>query len=338
MFVERDVDAASIRNAVTTSRKQLSIATGLVSLYKNTQSLHVHPTALVRGDGVNVLFSQSEQAFRRLHPRSRAALDIREGLLLLKEHAVDERLLGAIELLSLASSNSDSRVRLINLWSAIETLSGGHEAKTTLDRVSALLVPLIISRHVGRTTRYLAIETQQLGSLLAEFGYGVGFSRSNERFVSPQDMLKTLASPRDSQPIRDLLKFAQHPLLRYRIFRVWRTFHDPRELRSRLMKSKERLEWHLARIYRARNLLVHQGEESPFLVPLLDNLQNYLSMAVQRLIHELKKHPAWDVRHAIEYWNGKMMHLFGSLEQCPGVLTVDDFIDDSSTENIWTAL
>ena len=103
-----------------------------------------------------------------------------------------------------------------------------------------------------------------------------------------------------------------------------------------LIKSKDRLEWHIARIYRARNQLVHQGEESPFLVPLLDNLQNYLSMAVQRLIHELKEHPAWDVRHAIEYWNGKMVHQFESLERSPGALNVNDFIDDSSTESIWS--
>ena len=50
-------------------------------------------------------------------------------------------------------------------------------------------------------------------------------------------------------------------------------------------------------------------------------------MAVQRLIHELKKHPTWDVRHAIEYWNGNLVHILNSLEQCPRVLTVDDFID-----------
>ncbi len=337
MFVRRAVAATSVRNAVAVCRKHLGIATGLVSLYRNAQTLHVHPTTLVQVDNTDFLFDQTEQAFRRLHPRSRANLDIREGLELLTDHDVNERLLGAIELLSLASSNSDSRVRLINLWSAIETLSGGHESETVLERVLALLVPLIISRHVSRTVRYLSIETQKLGVALSNFSYGTGFPRSSKQFVSPHDMLRTLASPVNSQPICDLLKFAEHPLLRYRIFRLWETFHEPRKLRQRLMRSKERIEWHIARIYRARNLLVHNGHETPFLVPLLDNLQNYLSMAVQRLIHELKQHPKWDVRHVTEYWNGKMLYFLNSLERNPRVLVVDDFIEDGSSQGIWAS-
>ena len=335
MFVRFDVEATSIRNAVATSRRQLGIVMGLVSLYQNSPSLHVHPMALIHADGSDVVFSQSEQAFRRLYPRSRPTQDIRAALDLLKKHKVDERLLGAIELLSLASSSSDSRARLVNSWSSIETLAGGHEGSTSLERVSSLVVPLVISRDVGRTTRYLAIETQRLGSLLGRSNYGDGFPRSSEKFVAPWEMLKTLAAPENSQPICDLLKFAEHPLLRYRIYRSWETIHDPKKLSATLALSRKRLEWHIARIYRARNLLVHQGVESPFLVPLLDNLQNYISMAVQRLIYELKKHPKWNVRHAIEYWKGKMDHIQRSLDRHPAELAVGDFLDGGEEEKIW---
>lgn len=199
MFVRRSEKATSIRNAVVTSRKKLGITTGLVSLYQNLPSLHVHPMALIHADDSDIVFLQSEQTFRRLHPRSRAMQDIREALGLLK-HEVDERLLGAIELLSLASSSSDSRARLINLWSSIETLAGGHEGNTTLERVSSLVVPLVISRHVGRTTRYRAIETQRLGSLLGRSDFGTGFPQSSEKFVTPPEMLRTLAAPEYSKP------------------------------------------------------------------------------------------------------------------------------------------
>ena len=239
MFVRFDIEATSIRNAVAASRKRLGIATGLVSLYQNSPSLHVHPMALIHAHGSYVVFSQAEQAFRRLHPRSRATQDIREALDLLKKHRIDERLLGAIELLSLASSSSDSRARLINFWSSIETLAGGHEGSTTLERVSSLVVPLVISRHVGRTIRYLAIETQQLGSLLGRGDYGAGFPRSSEKFVAPREMLKTLAAAENSQPICDLLKFAEHPLLRYRVYRSWETIHEPKKLSTMLALSKQ---------------------------------------------------------------------------------------------------
>lgn len=334
MFVALEVEATSIRSAVSDSRKKLGIATGLVSLYQNALS-HVHPLALVQVDHANIVFSQSEQAFRRLHPRSNPIRDVQHAMEMLKDHKVDERLLAAIEFLSLASSSSDPRVRLINSWSSIETLSGGHEGQTTLERVSSLVVPLVISRHVGRTTRYLAIETQRFGSHIGNSDYGVGFPQSTSKFVAPTEMLKTLASPKNSQSICDLLKFAENPLLRYRIYRSWETMHNPKKLSATLEISKKRLRWHIARIYRARNLLVHQGVESPYLVPLLDNLQNYISMAVQRLIHELKRHPRWDIRHGIEYWKGNMDYILSSLPQNPDTLTTGDFIDGTKADKIW---
>lgn len=336
LFIRFEVEAESIRNALAQSRKRLGLATGLVSLYQSA-TVQVHPMALIQVNGKDIIFSQPAQAFRRLHPRSRADRDIREALDMLKPNQVDERLLGAIELLSLTSSSTDSRVRLINSWSSIETLAGGHEGDTTLERVSSLIVPLVISRHVGRTSRYLAIATQQQGMRTGRSDFGAGFPCSRSKFVAPDEMLRTLTAPKNSAPICDLLKFAEHPLLRYRIYRSWGAFHDPMKLWTILDSSKRFLEWHLARIYRERNSLVHQGIESPYLVPLLDNLQNYISMAVQRLIHELKNHPSWDVRHGMEYWKGKMQHILNSLKANPRVLTTEDFIDGSKPERLWPA-
>ena len=135
--------------------------------------------------------------------------------------------------------------------------------------------------------------------------------------------------------IEDLLKFAEHPLMRHRIHRTWKSYHDPKALKARLEASKQRLEWQIARIYRARNLLVHQGEEVLHIVPLLDNLQNYLSMLVQRMIHELKKHPGWTVRNLIEFWNGRMNHALRCLNECPSALTTRDFLERGKTVQLW---
>ncbi len=335
LFVRTAVEATSIRHAVAMSRKRLGIASGLVSLYQNS-SIPVYPIALVSYKGAEIIFSQAEQAFRRLYPRTNPSQDIREAVKKINEN-VEDRLVGAIELLSLAAASSDARARLINFWSSLETLAGAHEAKTTLERVSGLVVPLVISRHVGRSSRYLAIATQQFGASVVRNNYGAGFPKSTAKFVAPTEMLKTLVSPKDSDPIVQLLAFAEHPLLRYRIHRSWKTYHDPKALLKMLQNSKSRLSRHLARIYRARNSLVHEGIESPFLVPLLDNLQNYVSMAVQRLIHETKLNPAWTVRDVIAFWQWKMQHQLSSLEQHSAVLCSADFIDTHDREPLWPA-
>ena len=151
-------------------------------------------------------------------------------------------------------------------------------------------------------------------------------------------MLCTLASPEGDQKILDLLAFAKHPLSRFHILSTWKIFHSPKDLRTKLVGSKLHVEWQLARIYRARNLLVHEGLEVPHIVPLLDNLQNYSSMLVQRLVHELKTHSDWNVRHSIAYWNGRMNHVIESLDRCPESLNVKDFLETDEVTQIWPRL
>ncbi len=335
LHVQTTVRASSIRNAVATARKKLGIHMGFVSMYTNPAALRIHSKALITYQGEEHVFVQTEQAFRRLHPRSNAKWDIEQAISLMSEHEVDRRVLAAIEQLALASSSSDTRTRLVSLWAAIETLAGAHEGETALERVCNLLAPLVISRHVHRTTRYLTIKLQSFGQLIGSSKFGSGFTNNKRRRVFQDDMLSTLTAKSGDKKITDLLGFVEHPLLRHRIYRTWEIYHNPRTLKSRLLASKQRLEWQLARIYRARNLLVHQGEEVRYIVPLLDNLQNYLSMLVQRMIHELKRHPEWSVRNLIEYWKGRMDHSLRCLDECPTSLATSDFLESGRNKQLW---
>lgn len=175
LHVRLNVTASSIRHAVAIARKKLSLEIGFVSLYKNAGELRLHSTALVSSGGGNRIFLQTEQAFRRLFPRSRARQDIKSSLELVSSHEIDERVLAAVEQLALASGSTDTRTRLVNLWSALETLAGSHESTRTIDRMSELIVPLVISRYVHKTTRYMTILCQEFSVASNRKNYGSGF-------------------------------------------------------------------------------------------------------------------------------------------------------------------
>ncbi|MCC9654905.1 hypothetical protein [Rhodopirellula halodulae] len=338
LHVRVDLPAKSIRHAVADARERLELVIGLASLYQNPSALRLHSTAFVSSSGHDNVFLQSEQAFRRLHPRTHADRDIKEAIDLVSTTNVDHRILAAVKQLALASGSSDTRTRFVNLWSSVETLAGAHEGETAMERVSELIVPLVISRHVHRTTRYMTILTQKFGDATGSRNYGVGFRETKNGVIFSDDMLVTLTSKCRDPKIDELLKFAEHPLLRYRLYDAWKLFHDPKQLRARLEASKQRLEWQVARIYRARNLLVHEGREVPHIVPLLDNLQNYLSMLVQRLIHETKRNKTneWGVRHCIEYWKGRMNHTLDGLKEDPASLTTRDFLEKGNRVYLWS--
>lgn len=330
LYIQLSIKSKSIRNAVAIARRKIGCDIGLVSLYKSPdEGIRIHSTALVECDSEATTFLQTEQAFRRFHKRRKAQQRIKLADQLISESpVVDQRLLAATRQLALASASADNRTRFVNMWAALETLAGAHEGATAIERVTESIVPLMISRHVHRTTRYLTILADRYVNQQKEEDLGPGLSRLPKRRVPQDQMLLTLASPNKDPKIAGLLTAIKDPYFRFKIYQAWKVFHNPKEVKKQLEKSKRRLSWHLARIYRERNLLVHQGIETEYITPLLDNLQNYLVTLVQRIIHELQANPEWSIRQIIEYWNGRMNHVLDSLGKEECLLQTSDFLED----------
>lgn len=341
-FVHLTLEASSFRDAVERARGHLSIGVDIFNLYSNSLALRVVDKVLVRRNdgGVFAVFDQADQAFRKLHPRSKAAQNSIETLNLISSNQLEDRVLSALELHSLALSSSEPRVRLVNLWSALECLAGCREEGSVIERVLQLVMPLLVWRRVDKIVRYAAIATQRFGRLTGDDSFGDGFTRSRSKFVHPWDMMITLCRENEHPHIRQLLSFcSRHPLLLFRIHRLWKELHQPKHLRKALISSQNRLYWQLTRIYRARNLLVHDGEQVPHLRFLLDNLQYYSSVVIQRVIHGMKLGSNWGVREASTYWNAKSEYVIDSLNHAPEQLHVSDFFPMEQHENaplLWT--
>jgi hypothetical protein len=141
--------------------------------------------------------------------------------------------------------------------------------------------------------------------------------------VPPEQLLTLLAEPEDSKNILLLLNLVSgHPLLLYRIDRAWRTFNSPLVLYSNLKESSQRLEWHLWRIYRARNLLVHHGMEPRFIPQLANHLQQYFSWTLSRILHGLTFGPEWRATDSWTFWKSKSDHVLRSLKTNAKMLVV----------------
>lgn len=138
-----------------------------------------------------------------------------------------------------------------------------------------------------------------------------------------------LCEPKDSVGIRKLLGVVgKHPLLLYRVNRAWEIFHDPVKLRTDLGRSSERLTWHLWRIYRARNLLVHQGVEHDCLPQLSNHLQQYFSWTLSRILHGLTIGSQWTARDSWYYWKSKSDHVVESLGRNSQCLLMEDMFPE----------
>ena len=154
-----------------------------------------------------------------------------------------------------------------------------------------------------------------------------------------EDLLHVLAKPDGHSHPPALAAFAsRHPLLRYRLFRAWQSLSVSTELRHELAASEKRVRWQLFRIYRARNLTVHHGDDVAHVTSLLDTLQYYLSVVLMRILRELMDHPNWQLDDAISSLLRESRYVRDSLQVNPQRLTTRDFLVDAAyreDEPLW---
>lgn len=86
---------------------------------------------------------------------------------------------------------------------------------------------------------------------------------------------------------KDLYKEATNEsflLMRYRIFKLNRIMRSPKELYNFIEKHETRLRWHIDRIYRTRNIIVHTGFSPVYLETLVENIHSYYDILIKAII------------------------------------------------------
>jgi hypothetical protein len=61
----------------------------------------------------------------------------------------------------------------------------------------------------------------------------------------------------------------------------------PALVNSFVEKHAERVKWQIMRIYRNRNLIIHNGSSMPYLSLLIENLHSYVDVFLSYAIHSL---------------------------------------------------
>jgi len=154
-----------------------------------------------------------------------------------------------------------------------------------------------------------------------------GLPNATPSEIQLEDVLEAVTRSNGHPKIESLCKHcATHSLLVWRINELWTIYHKASELRKDLTVARERLEWQLARIYRARNHLIHRGNESRSLPHLTNNLQYYFSTTVSRLLHGLGPKKDKTSHEAAYRWRAQSDFVIDQLATNPSGLKIEDLV------------
>lgn len=205
-----------------------------------------------------------------------------------------------------SENTSDS---LLSLWSILESIveddndtidekvisSGDKNERSKIGNIISYSLPYLKSTYVRKLVQtcmadIIRWDENFFRTNIANNGFGSNDLEHTFAFLAFQS----------TQDARDKLysNTELFPLLRYRIFTLYEQLHNSKHIKLLISIHTQRVEWHLYRIYRARNYIIHDADENNRLnQELVINLHSYVDILLSEVIDLISRSPYNDSIH-----------------------------------------
>lgn len=170
--------------------------------------------------------------------------------------------------------------QLINLWTALETLTPSHSGTSKISNITSATLPFLLHFYIRRLVQQISYDLMNWDKW-----------RTRKILQKIQCDPKTsllgkclrLVCLEENEPLRQNLyeHLKDFHLLRYRLFNISDTLSDKKKIKKLIESHEKKVAWQLRRIYRTRNLIVHSGKTPPpHIDTLVENGHHYLDLIV----------------------------------------------------------
>lgn len=211
----------------------------------------------------------------------------RNGLNLVKKGF---HLENSLNLHSCSLESNTPEIQLMNLWTSIETLLPPPKENLSIRilNFTGNVVPILGRNYVKKLIQSL-LDNLKINLSKQEY--------ENLKLLFPKNLsdfeiCSQLVSIKENcEPMRDeLYKYLlKNPLLKYRVFSLMNQLNNTNSIHETIENHNKRINWHLQRIYRARNMITHKGNKVNNISSLLENMYQYYYTVIDSLFDTTKK-------------------------------------------------
>ena len=275
-----DIEALDDNQAAHTAFERINLFLRFYTAVDNKEQPEFQNTAMVIEDGITdpsfVPFAANEYSVIEGMQIDEASKYTEKLITDLISHARCSlnQLANAVDLHNNSLRSSDYNSSFLNLWSALEVLSLKNMGSNDLEQVTGTLLPVLQDKYYQSTVKDFmfkikaALGNDSFNNLLAKIENGPSDIDKIAKFL----LLKKYDSLRENYA-KILTKF---PVLRYRMHYLSEAAKSKKSLLDLSEKYRQRVEWHLSRIYRTRNSLVHSGRTPHSIRYLGEHLHFYV--------------------------------------------------------------
>lgn len=222
---------------------------------------------------------------------------------------------------------------LLSLWSILESIveeDGNDNMKfdnnnrkkehSKIGNVISYTIPYLKSSYIQKL-----VQTCMMDIIRWNKDFFNTFIASNE--FGSNDLEHTFAflAFQSTESARNELysKTEEFPLLRFRVFSLSKQLCNSKEIKSAIANHVQRINWHLHRIYRARNYIIHDARDNEQMnQELVINLHSYVDTLFLKAIELIDRSPYNDSIH-----NALIEHKLA-------IQIMDEILENNTNENI----
>lgn len=209
---------------------------------------------------------------------------------LLKRNAKDscDLIFRALNAHNSANDGIDVKTRFLNLWSTLEILLVSSKEESKITEIKNKLVPILKNDYLSYL--HLSIEAS-ISKLIDRDRIQLIIEKVDEEdrnhwllFVIALDKYE-----KQRTELYSLLK--SYPVLRSRIALLHEMCNNKKEFLKSIDTFEQRVDWHITRLYRTRNTIIHSGLIPKNTEDLTEHLHSYVDECLNEIIVSLATNP-----------------------------------------------
>ena len=212
-----------------------------------------------------------------------------------------DRLYSALRHLRIGDQQTEIEQRFINYWIALEFIfASPHSSESTFERIKKYLPEILECCYVKRNILYINKWLRGKRVLEDNASWNTLSDEDRENIIRQVDILT-----------------------RYRLLKLKARMHNTENIKQYIKNHRNNLEFHITRIYRLRNELIHEAAIKQDMANVTSNLRFYLVFTLNQLIVFLTEREDSTRELDISHFLGKFNILSKYLKkEC----TIDNFM------------
>lgn len=184
-----------------------------------------------------------------------------------------------------AYENKQLKSSFLNFWSVLESLCEKKDISKIL-QIENNILPILSKDYFSMIFESILKDiTDNIQKELLDTFFNKFFNKSS---INNLDFMCLILLDEYNNARTELYSLlSDFPFIRYKIFNINKQYANYGSIQKDIVRFENRLRWHLRRLYRARNSIIHSGEEPMHLQYLTKHLMEYTNQLLSEIIFNL---------------------------------------------------